>query len=342
MSRKKSATAEQLDTRPIEKREVLGEIVRLPLSQIKIEPSNNTRLHAFTETEIKEIADSIRAVGLLQPVVVRKDPDSDSYVLVAGFRRMAGLKMAEQTETLARVIEVPHKEALLANLAENEARMSLTPIEQAVAWCRLAREGVDPAQLASVSGKSKSHVENMLRLQKLTTELWVQFLDQKPVKMKEGGKESYLIMEYLSVAAKPENEQVAAWKVLESEGGFKAKKEKEKKEKKDKEAGEPTGVKIDSSIDEESDPILVDGSDQPTKEKKVLPSSVNVYDLMHKHGVVGSVTKEEHVELTDLLDSAGVAGYNEEWIQGCKDMLSHIVGEKQLPFYESGEVDGEG
>jgi ParB family chromosome partitioning protein len=132
-----------------------------------VDPNPNQPRSEFDAAAIDELAASIAAVGLLQPVVVRAA--DDRYVLVAGERRLRAVKQLGWDEVTA-VIRDETDEAtnLTEALVENLQREDLTPLEEAAAYRELLEEyGMTHEQVADRVGKSRSAVSNTLRLLQL-------------------------------------------------------------------------------------------------------------------------------------------------------------------------------
>ena len=119
----------------------------------------------FREEELRELADSIREKGVLQPILVRPTAEEGSYEIVAGERRWRAAQMAGVHEVPVIVRELSEREALEVALIENVQRTDLTPLEEASGYQRLISQfGYTQQQLADIIGKSRSHVANTLRL----------------------------------------------------------------------------------------------------------------------------------------------------------------------------------
>jgi len=115
---------------------------------------------------LQELANSIRAQGLLQPVVVR--PVDGGYELIAGERRWRAAQMAGLKQLPAIVREVPDESAMVMALIENIQREDLNPIEEAAGVQRLIDEfRMTHEQAADAVGRSRSATTNLLRLLKL-------------------------------------------------------------------------------------------------------------------------------------------------------------------------------
>ncbi len=141
-----------------------AEVRTLPLSAIVPNPLQPRRV--FTESELSDLAASIRENGLLQPLVVRPSPQGgDRYELVAGERRFRALTMLEWAETPVVVRDADDETLLVLALVENLQREALNPIEEAEGYQALSEQfGMKTAEVARSVGKDRSTVANLLRL----------------------------------------------------------------------------------------------------------------------------------------------------------------------------------
>lgn len=131
-----------------------------------VRPSAYQPRRHFTEDELEALAQSIREKGILQPLLVRPTPDAATeYELVAGERRWRAAQRAGLHEVPVTVRELADSEALEIALVENLQREDLSPLDEAEAYSRLARDfGRNQGAIAEAVGKSRSHVANMIRL----------------------------------------------------------------------------------------------------------------------------------------------------------------------------------
>ena len=147
-----------------------GEMIRqLPVEQIDRNPYQ-TRSR-FDETALAELAESIKASGVVQPILVRPQLNG-RFQLIAGERRLLASQRAGKTTVPAIVKQVSNEQAMEMTIVENLQREDLNPIEQARAYERLGREfGLTQEQMAQRTGKERSSVANFLRLLKLPSEV---------------------------------------------------------------------------------------------------------------------------------------------------------------------------
>jgi ParB family chromosome partitioning protein len=134
----------------------------------------------FLEAELKELSDSIKTLGVLQPILVRPSMQEEQgtqegvslFEIVAGERRFRAAKLAELTQVPVVVRELSDKEALEFALVENVQRANLNPVEEARAYLRLQEEfGMSQSEIADRVGKERASVANYLRLVKLPEEV---------------------------------------------------------------------------------------------------------------------------------------------------------------------------
>jgi ParB family chromosome partitioning protein len=124
----------------------------------------------FDDTRLKELADSIRTDGILQPVVVRRK--GAKYELVMGERRLQAARLAGISTVPVVVRDVRDADALRLAIVENVQRENLNAIEEAQAFRRLIAEfGLSQADLGGLVGKDRSSVANTLRLLNLPEEV---------------------------------------------------------------------------------------------------------------------------------------------------------------------------
>lgn len=142
----------------------------IPISEIGPNP-HQPRTH-FDEEAIRELAASIKATGVLQPVLVRADAASGGFQLVAGERRLRAAEVAGLDRIPAVVRQVTDREMMELALIENVQREDLNPIEEAKAYHTLVEKiGLTHDQLSDRVGKQRSSISNALRLLGLPVEV---------------------------------------------------------------------------------------------------------------------------------------------------------------------------
>lgn len=133
-----------------------------------ISPSPFQPRQEFAPESLEELSRSIRAQGVLQPIIVRSRDKGEGYELVAGERRWRASQLAGLEEIPAIVREISDKESLELALIENVQREDLNAMEQAVALQQLQTHFQSTQQeLADRTGLSRSHVANLMRLLQL-------------------------------------------------------------------------------------------------------------------------------------------------------------------------------
>jgi ParB family chromosome partitioning protein len=136
-----------------------------------IEPNACQPRKRFDDAELRELADSIRARGMLQPVLVRPLPGG-RYELVAGERRLRAAKLAELDRVPAVVRSTEDNERLELALIENMAREDLNPVDAARACAALVDElGLTKEEVGRRVGRSRAAISNMVRLLELPDEV---------------------------------------------------------------------------------------------------------------------------------------------------------------------------
>jgi len=145
--------------------EPTGKPLEIPLERIERNP-NQTRT-AFDEVKLAELAQSITATGVVQPIVVR-ELGGGRYQLIMGERRWRASQIAGKATIPAMVRQVSDEQAMEMTIVENLQRADLNPMEQARAYERLSREfKLTQEEMAKRTGKDRASVGNFLRLLKL-------------------------------------------------------------------------------------------------------------------------------------------------------------------------------
>lgn len=139
-------------------------IVEIPLAEIRPSPFQPRK--RFDDKKLDELAASIRAQGILSPVIVRQIPGG--YELVAGERRLRATERAGLERIPAVVREMSNAGMLEVALIENVQREDLNPVEEAEVYRRLIEEfGLTQEEMAARVGKDRASIANTLRLLKL-------------------------------------------------------------------------------------------------------------------------------------------------------------------------------
>ena len=140
-----------------------GRVLFLPVRNIHPNPAQPRKI--FREDTLRELADSIRQHGILQPLSVRRI--GSSYELISGERRLRAAQIAGVLDIPCIIMRMDEKESGIAALIENLQRQDLDFIEEATGIRRLlAQHGMSQEQAARLLGKSQSAVANKLRLLK--------------------------------------------------------------------------------------------------------------------------------------------------------------------------------
>lgn len=140
------------------------EFLRLPVDRIRTSPFQPRR--TFSPDDLRELVESIREKGILQPVIVRPTPQG--YELVAGERRLRAAQAAGVETVPAVVRKLSDREALETTIVENIQRADLNAIELAEGYQRLSHEfSLSQEEIARRVGKDRVTVANLLRLLKL-------------------------------------------------------------------------------------------------------------------------------------------------------------------------------
>lgn len=148
---------------------VSGDLKEIALTAIqagKFQPRRN-----FSEESLQELANSIRAQGVIQPIIIRTMA-ANRYEIIAGERRFRAAKLANLDVIPAIIKELPDEAVIAMALIENIQREDLNPIEEALALQRLIDEfSMTHEQVANAVGKSRTAISNTLRLLGLENEV---------------------------------------------------------------------------------------------------------------------------------------------------------------------------
>jgi ParB family chromosome partitioning protein len=140
----------------------------LPLTAIVPNPRQPRR--DFDDAQVKELADSIRSEGLMQPIVVRRL--KDGYELIAGERRFRAFKLIGQKTITARILEASDASSAVLALIENLQRADLNAIDEALGFASLMRDfNLTQEAVADRLGKPRTTIANSVRLLALDNEI---------------------------------------------------------------------------------------------------------------------------------------------------------------------------
>ncbi|WP_336185817.1 ParB/RepB/Spo0J family partition protein [Klebsiella grimontii] len=167
-------TAETSETAALKAALEAAQIEMVPLSALVKSPLN-VRTIPYPPESVREMADSILAVGLIQNLVVHTLPDGLSGV-AAGGRRLAALQLLQREQRIDAghqviVKRVSDELAVVASMVENNNRVAMHPAEQITGFRTLSEQGKTPAQIGDQLGYSSRHVQRMLKLASLAPEL---------------------------------------------------------------------------------------------------------------------------------------------------------------------------
>lgn len=148
-----------------------GNLLTVPIEALRPNPDQPRR--AFDEGALRELADSIREKGVVQPLIVRRDhQDADRFEIVAGERRWRAAQLAQLAELPVVVRDFSDQEVLEIAIIENIQREGLNAIEEANGFRQLIeRFGHTQERVAEALGKSRSHIANQMRLLTLPGEV---------------------------------------------------------------------------------------------------------------------------------------------------------------------------
>ena len=141
----------------------------IPVTQIQ--PNRYQPRKTFVEEELRELVESIKRHGILQPVLVRRKSE-DRYELIAGERRFRAAALAQLPAVPAVIRKSSDAESTILSLIENIQRSNLNPVEEAKAYRRLIDEfGVTQEAVAERVGRDRASVANICRMLSLPTEV---------------------------------------------------------------------------------------------------------------------------------------------------------------------------
>lgn len=139
----------------------------------KVAPNEAQPRKEFKDQELEELCESIKALGVIQPIVVRVNPeDKTKYQIVAGERRWRASKLAKLTQVPVIIRDLEDKETLEIALVENIQRQNLNSVEEARAYQALMDEfSLSQKELSERVGKNRSSIANYVRILKLPNDI---------------------------------------------------------------------------------------------------------------------------------------------------------------------------
>ena len=142
----------------------------LEIERIKVEEQVRK---TFTEESIQELADSIKEVGLISPLTVKKiDGDNENFLLIAGERRLRALKLLGETKAQVIVRDIKDDQVELVQLIENLHREDVPPLELAEGYKLLQEKyGLSNVEVAKKIGKTEGHVRQILKILDISEDL---------------------------------------------------------------------------------------------------------------------------------------------------------------------------
>jgi ParB family chromosome partitioning protein len=142
---------------------------KIPIHFVYANPSQPRK--NFNQELLKELSESIKEQGIIQPILVRKKSE-DKYEIVAGERRWRAAQLAKIHEVPVIILNVDDKKSLEFAILENIQRSDLNGIEEALGYDNLVKKfGYSQETLSKILGKSRSHIANTLRLAGLHEEI---------------------------------------------------------------------------------------------------------------------------------------------------------------------------
>lgn len=151
-------------------------VLEIPLSEIRPNPYQPRK--TFDEKSLRELSESLKEHGLLQPIVVVED--IDGYILVAGERRLRASKLAKFKTIRAVVVDINHDQMRQHALIENIQRDELNIVDLAHAYDELLKaHGITHDELSRIVHKSRTHITNTLRLLQLSKKAQSALVEEK-------------------------------------------------------------------------------------------------------------------------------------------------------------------
>ncbi|GIX41458.1 MAG: chromosome partitioning protein ParB [Leptospiraceae bacterium] len=233
----------------------------------KIEPNPDQPRKRFNQKELEELAETIKNVGILEPIIVRQE--NEKYIIISGERRWRATKLAGFKKIPAILKNVDDIKSAELAIIENIQREDLTPLEEARAYERLMKlTNMNIKQIAERVGKDRSTISNLLRLLKLPEEIQ-QLVEDKKITAGQ-------VRPLLSIADKKMMIQLAN-KIVEE--NWSARKVEEEVAK----ITDPVSSKTTTKNEQFKDPAIID------VEKKIRAKFTTKVDIQHKSNGSGKI-----------------------------------------------------
>ncbi|MCB6993932.1 ParB/RepB/Spo0J family partition protein [bacterium 210820-DFI.6.37] len=156
---------------------LIKNVTDVSIDMIRANPDQPRK--SFGEEELFELRDSIKEYGVIQPIILKRKPDN-TYILIAGERRLRAAAMAGLTKIPAIIREADNKDAAIIALIENVQRENLGYMEEAQAYDRLMKEfGLTQGELAQRVGKKQSTISNKIRLLSLPADIQAALVENR-------------------------------------------------------------------------------------------------------------------------------------------------------------------
>lgn len=221
-----------------------------------LRPNKEQPRKKFNKDELEQLTNSIKAKGMLQPIIVRKF-DEENFEIIAGERRWRAAQMGGVHEVPVIIREVSDKEVMQIALIENIQRENLNPVEEARALQKLLQNNdSNYEELTKLIGKSRSHISNMVRLLELDEKI-LDLIEEEKLSM--GHARTLIgVPDAIKLAHEIINKKLSVRDIERSTAKYKKKHKKNQKDFKDpnisdleKELSEKIGLKTAIKFNEE-------------------------------------------------------------------------------------------
>ena len=162
----KKPAQKTVEAMPSSETDIDSQICSIPV--VKISRNINQPRKYFSQTDLESMAQSIKELGQFTPIIVRKTSD-DTYELVAGERRWRAIQLLQHDNIDAVVMDIDEKDSAMIALVENIQREQLSAVEESDGLIKLNQTySMTHEEIAKYTGKSRSHVTNLIRLSELS------------------------------------------------------------------------------------------------------------------------------------------------------------------------------